>query len=508
MRQTVPSVGAGVIADELPHELPDGAWSDGLNVRFRDGYAQRITGHVTAFTDPVADPLYHVASYTIAAGNYWIYSGLVNSYAHDGTTLTDITGTPLTGGVEDRFTSCVLGGVYVQNNQVDIPSYWGGTGVLADLPAWDSAWRAKSVRSFKVYLIALNVTKGGTNFGSMVKWSDAAEPGNLPISWDEADATKDGGETDISETPDSIVDGLALGDSFVIYKQRSMFAMQYIGGNDIFRFYRLPGDHGTLTQNCIANTPSGHVVLTASDVVIHNGTEPQSLLTRKMRKWLFSQMSSDHYRKSFLVANHAQNEVWICFPAVGATSCNRALVWNYTDNTFGVRELPGATAGAFGPLVVSASDKWDDDTDSWQDDTTAWDQVDISQADKRVLFASTDPGLYLADQSNRFAGQPFTASLERRGLAFGDAAAVKTVRALFPRIDAPKGTVITIQLGGSMDAETGYSWSSPVGYVVGSTYRADTFATGRFLGLRISSSGSGLWRIKSMDFDFVRRGTY
>ena len=507
MISTVPTVGGGIIADELPQELPDGAWSDGNNVRFRDGYAQRITGHVPSLTTPAA-AAYHVANYPIAAANWWIHATLTNTYAHNGTTQSTITGVGQTGTASDRFTSCVLGGVYAQNNQVDVPKYWGGTSSMVNLTGWNSGWRCKSLRAFKVYFLALNVTKSGTNYGSMVKWSHAADPGTIPSSWDETDPTLDAGEQDLAETPDSIVDGLPLGDSFVIYKQRSMYAVQFIGGNDIFRFSRLPGDHGMLAQNCAANTPLGHVVLTASDVVVHNGTEPQSLLTKRMRRWLFNQIDGSNFGLSFLTANHAQNEVWICFPTSGASSCNRALIWNYVDNTFAVRDLPNATAGAFGPLSVNASNRWNDDTESWNEDTTTWDQSDISQADKRVLLASTAPGLYLVDQSNRFAGTTYTSSLERLGMSFGTASTVKTLRAVFPRIDAPSGTSVTIQAGASMDAETGYVWSPPVTYTVGSTYRVDTFATGRFIGLRVSSSSSGSWRIKSMDFDFVQRGTY
>ena len=59
---TIPSTGLGIIADEVPQELPEGAWSSGLNVRFRDGYAQRIKGHTSVLTNPSA-AAYHIARY-------------------------------------------------------------------------------------------------------------------------------------------------------------------------------------------------------------------------------------------------------------------------------------------------------------------------------------------------------------------------------------------------------------------------------------------------------------
>ena len=233
---TIPSTGLGIIADEQPHELPDGAWSTGLNVRFRDGYAQRIKGHSSTLTAPGA-AAYHVARYNIGAN--WIHCTLAGAFADNGTTQTDITGSSLTGGADDRFTSCVFGGVYVQSNQKQVPMFWGSNTALnlATLTGWDANDKCEAIRAFKNYLIALNITKTTTNYGSMVKWSDAAAPGTIPAKWVPA-ADNDAGEVDLAETSDVIVDGRALGDTFVIYKSASMYGMQYIGGNDIFRFFR------------------------------------------------------------------------------------------------------------------------------------------------------------------------------------------------------------------------------------------------------------------------------
>ena len=402
----------------------------------------------------------------------------------------------------------MLGGVYVQNNQKDVPSFWGGdTGTnLATLTGWDTNHRCEAIRSFKAYLIALNVTKTSTNYASMVKWSDAAAPGAIPSLWAAA-ADNDAGEVDVAETPDSIVDGRALGDTFVIYKSASMYAMQYVGGNDIFRFSRLPGDHGMLAQNCAADCPMGHVVLTASDVIVHNGTGPTSILDSKMRRWLFSQIDSTYATRSFLVANHAWSEVWICYPMPGSTACTRALIWNYKTNTFGVRELPNVTAGDFGPMVATASDQWKDDTETWNDDTTTWDQIDISNADKRVLMSSTDSKIYLMDSSQSFAGTAYTSTLERTGIAFGNPVKSKLIRAIYPRIDAPTGTQLSIQVGAAMDAERSPGWSTAVTYTVGSSYKADVMCAGRFLGLRISGA-AGSWRLKSLDIDFIEQGVW
>jgi hypothetical protein len=56
--------------------------------------------------------------------------------------------------------------------------------------------------------------------------------------------------------------------------------------------------------------------------------------------------------------------------------------------------------------------------------------------------------------------------------------------------------------------EVAPTWSSPVTYTIGSTRKADAFATGRFLSLRIKSTAGFAWRLKGIDLDVVKRGAY
>lgn len=508
---TIPGSGQyGAMADQAPQELPINAWSRVRNMRFRDGYSERFGGHSPIFGAPTVTP-YWLTPYTTPAARFWVHAGAARVFADDGTTRTDITpAAPFTGAQDDRWTGGSLNGVLVMNNGVDQPQFWGGNvaNKLATLTAWNAAWRAASVRPFKNYLVALDVTKSGTRYPHMVKWSHAADPGTVPISWDEADPAKDAGEQDLAETPDLIVDQLPLGDLNVVYKERSMYSMQFIGQPYIWRFQRLPGDVGMLARGCAVATPQGHVVLAAGDVILHSGQGPQSLLTGRMRRWLFNNIDSTAYQRAFVTSNPAKNEVWICFPSVGATTCTQALVWNWADNTLGVRDLPNATYGAPGQIKYSAAASWNADTETWADDVTAWNQDDYSQADARLLLASTLPQIELVDTTGSYHGQPITAMLERTGLALDDPYSVKLLRAVYPRVDAITGTQLSIEVGASMDAERAPVWQPPVIYTVGSTLKADAFAQGRFLALRISSVGKQPWRVKSIDLDVVKQGAY
>lgn len=500
----------GIHADQLGAELAPNVFTSGQNVRFRNGYVERVGGESAAFTTPAVDP-YWITNYVTTTARYWVHAGLAAVYADNGSTRTDITGTAPTGTADDRWTGGSFSGVLVMNNGVDQPMYWGGDVLnnLATLTGWDSNWRCKSLRPFKNFLLALNVTKSSTNYPHMVKWSDAAIPGAIPSSWDETDATKLAGEQDLAETADLIVDGEQLGDIFVVYKERSRWGIQFIGGNDVFRFFRLPGDDGLLARGQIAVVPQGHVFMTAGDVKIHSGGNAESILDGKMRAYIFDQIDSDNYGRSFLAVQPQRKEVWICFPSAGNEACNMAVIWNWQYNTLGTRDLNQATYGAAGLLPPSVSSStWDGDSEAWQDDATSWNQDPSNPSDARLLLTSLAPSILIVDSSTKFSGADYTSRVQRSNLDFGDGYQYKICRGLIPRVDAPTGTVLSFQIGGSPSAELGPAWSDPVSFTVGTDFKIDSFASGRYISYRISSASGQIWKVRSVDFDIVQGGKF
>lgn len=499
----------GVNKDQQPHELPLPAFTSVSNMRMRDGSAERIYGEVSVFNTPLVVP-YFVALYRTSSTRFMINAGINAIYADDGTTLTDITGTAPTGSASDRWTGGTLNSVLVLNNGFDKPMYWAGdVGLnLATLPGWNATWRCYSMRPFKNYLIGMRWTKNTDNRPNMVKWSAAADPGTAPASWDEADPANDAGEVDLSETPGIMVDGLPLGDTFIIYKTDSMYAMTYIGGQYIWQFRRLPGEIGILGRGCVCNTPQGHLVLTVGDLVLHNGGEPMSILSGVMRKWLFDNMDITYNDRSFIVSNPNLNEAWICFPTNGSDVCTMALIWNWKDNTFSIRTLNNVTCGTSGQYEYASNASWASDTENWDQDTTIWSATDIPATQTRFLLGTSTPSILGIDIGTDFNGVTYSASVERTGLTFESPDRVKVLKGIYPRIDGQTGSTVYIQAGGTMDVEGSYTWSDPVPYVIGTTYRADMFASGRFLAYRIYSTDNFNWRVKSIDVDVKAMGNY
>lgn len=346
----------GIIRDFPVHRLTKNAFSDGKNAKFTEDGAQPTAGDRAVLSETNLVPNW-IAAFPPITNPNWIYGTDSELWVIDGDEHTEITRTSsnYNGIATERWNSCFLNGVGLFNNTIDIPQVWtefDRTVPLIDLPNWDATRRCKSLRSFKNFLIALDMTDSGVRRPYRIVWSHPAAPGEYPISWDTEDPTKDSREIDLAETGDHLVDSLPLGNLNIVYKETSTWGMQYIGAPFYFRFYNILPTQGLLVRDCVVAMPKGHVVCTQDDIILHEGVAQQSvsILDTKIRKWLFSSIDPDNFRNCFMFADNFKDEVWFCFPEVGNIYATKAIIWDWSSNSLGIRDLNNVPFIAVGPV--------------------------------------------------------------------------------------------------------------------------------------------------------------
>lgn len=517
----VPNCGSvGVIKDLSKHELPLPGWTDAQNIRFLDGYAQQFLGHGAAYGTPSVIP-YHVLAVNVGSARYWLYAGEQKIYAVtiSGGVAVHTNLTRQTAGVDvnytgipNQWTSTLLSGIPIFNsgNTVDPPQQWdlNPANRMTTLTNWPANTFCKSMRTYKNFLVALNVTKAGVNYPFMVKWSSPADPGAVPSTWDPADATQDAGELDLAESNGAIIDGLQLRDHFMIYKEDSVWRMTFTGGSYVFSFQKVLGVSGALNRNCIVEIDGVHFVLTGSDVVVHDGQTATQILDKQARRALFQDMDTSAMDRAFVFKNPFLNEVFVCYASIGNTIPNKALVWNYKDRTVSYRDLPSIHHANYGAVDDSLSSSWDSDSDPWNSDLTAWQGPGFTPNTTRVLMASNTQKLFLLDASASFDGVLPSAYLERVGLDFGAPENIKLVRAIRPRITGNVGETVVIKVGSSDDPYTDPVYSATMNHVIGETVHDDCFVSGRYIALRFETGTAYFVRIDSFDIDVEIAGEY
>lgn len=506
MLVTVSECGAGVNKDLLPSELAAGMWSDSLNIRFRNGFAEKRKGFQSAYTTPTKTP-YAIATFSTATARYLVQACTDAVFVDDGSTRTDITGAvTLTGARDDRWTISDFNGVLVLNNSVDDPQYWNGNpaSTLATISGWSAGDSADAIRPFKNYLVALAPTISGTKYPYRVKWSNAAEPGALPTSWTAA-VTNDAGEIDVIGIG-QLVDAVQFGDVLVLYGQQGRCAMRYVGGNDVFSFQNLPGRDGLLTRQCAVQVPSGHVFLTNGDVRIHAGGESQSIADGVIRKWLSATMDSTNATRSFVCTNPQESEVWVVFPSANQNDCDTVAAWNWKDNTWGIFSAPNLTCGISG-LVSSALSAitWSSQTLTWDTVTNVWSQNEAASNEARLIVATSTPQIGLANTGSLDFGTRISWCLEKTGIGFGDSDRLKVISRSRPHLNAASGTQVTVKHAATMNPNDSPIYEGSATYTQGASNWADLFANaGRYAAIRLEGMDDQPVSIRSYDFELTQ----
>src|SRR6187455_3160254 len=149
----------GIITDIDPYSLPVGAWSSGVNVRFRNGSITRAPVFRNVQGLATASPRFCTAN-TPNAGFSSVIVGYLNGTVASLTTGTE-TDISKVGWVasdaEEPYTTTHLANVfYINRNDREPWSLRTSDSTFQALANWDATWRAKLLRACGGALIALN----------------------------------------------------------------------------------------------------------------------------------------------------------------------------------------------------------------------------------------------------------------------------------------------------------------------------------------------------------------
>lgn len=500
----------GIVNDTNASDVGAGAWTGGINIKFRNGRVEKADGFSRVFPPTPQTPL-RLQPYLSENIPYWILGGPSKIYRTEGSSWVDVSravGGPYLATLENNWNGGILNQVVVLNNGFDVPQSKRPTDSLfLDLPNWPADTQAKIIRPFKNYLIAMNLTQSSVNRPTMVKWSSPADPGEVPFTWDPTDVTNDSGENTLADTTGAIVDGKKLKDSFIIYKEDSVYSMRYIGGTFVFQFQQLFDDIGVLGTNCISEFDGKHFVVGQGDVYVHNGVQKQSVISGRMKDFLFNSIKNTTVKNVFVVPDYNNSEMWICYqstddPEPGNNYANRALIWNWKDDNWTYREIPLSSGATYGIVDPQVSDSWDSDVKNWNSDTTAWGNASYNPSKNRLVFSgAADNTAFAVGDTNLFDGQPFRSMVEREQVYLDDDLKVKFVTSVTPHLSGNGSAKIYIGANFLHDAPV--EFFGPYSYTIGSDYKIDCRVSGRYVAIRFEFEGTDSWTLNGYTAEFT-----
>lgn len=514
----------GMVVDKPGHQLDPEAWTFAENIRFADDAVLKLPGRSQVFGTPGVAPSFAIPLIG-PSSNWWIYTSLTKAYVYDGSDHTDITRTAgdYSASNAREWQGTILGGIPIINNGVDDPQFWNSYSKatpLADLTNWPANTTCKVIKAFNQYLIAFNVSESGTSYPHRIKWSHQADPGSLPTSWDETDSTIDAGEFDLADVESGhLQDMLILGSQMIIYKENATWVGRFIGGRFIFDFDPLFAETGILATRCVSPAMKGrrHMVVTQDDVIVHNGSEPESILDAKYRRTLFRAIDTTNYKNSFTFHNPLEKEVWFCFPENGNTTPNRAMIWNYGERSKTLGPISEAEIdfswAVAGSIESPSENTWTTSTGTWDEDPDPWSELSrrrvVACVPGQTKFAQLDSGV-----SN--LGSTYTGTLQRTGLAvigrrqdntpIVDIQRYKLITRVW--INA-SGGVFRVRVGAQDTPEGDITWAAYADFDPSTDDYVDFNLSGKFMAIEFNhNTDAAPFRIEGYELDIHPLGQF
>jgi len=218
------------------------------------------------------------------------------------------------------------------------------------------------LRSFGDLLVAGNLTETDSTsntivrrLSGVVRTSDVAVPGSVPNNWNPfAAGVSTADEFTLSET-NVIKDMQSIQGNMYIYSTDSIHAMKLTGNASApVSFSSVTDEYGLLTTGGVIEFDGRHFVIGGSDIYLFAGNpgDIKSLSDGKIRNYFFNNLNPIYEKRLFTLLNHRENEIWVCYPTLAslAGECNEALIYNYRDYTWTVRDLNSVTSGDIGPI--------------------------------------------------------------------------------------------------------------------------------------------------------------
>ena len=564
----------GVSLEQDPvHTAGANVWDDVHNVSFHNGSTHKVEGYEKGLGDAlvvpeVLQPLREQDSY------WWTYVGNIGSDENPSwkfyqiqTATTHLDVTPTVPADTDfpegtyRWTGDTMNGVpYVTNG---VPYVWDqGTSrfkMMENVPRHnavlpgdndgDPRVRFNTIRTFRNFMIGMNfytdsyagaVSEGWGPWGAArhdngVWWSHFVTGKNVDEVWYDADPLKSSGWNFLGGIGGPLVDGKAMRDSFILYRERSVWQMIYTGGVAVFTFKELFNDAGLLGVDCVSEIEGRHLVVGQSDVYMHDGVQKRSIADGKVRKPLFERIHKDHQDKVFIVSDYQNKEAWICIPDNTKVTdnesykgeCTTAFVYDWANDAWSIRDIPNVTSSTYAildaafedvgwyaieeggpgsnlpndplPTPQPAGSSWAEATGSWA--STA---VKYNPAEWGIAMGSMDGEIYTANKASLFDGENFEAYVEKYGIDFGSPWVTKHISRITPLV---RNGVVDIYGTTSMPADVEASDWNYLGKFDSTkdTHLACRLA-GRYLGVRFEIPETSRAEIKGFEVEFKPQG--
>ena len=341
--------------------------------------------------------------------------------------------------------------------------------------------------------------------------------------WCDADPTRNSGWNFLGGSGGPIVDGRAMRDSFIIYRERSVWQMTYVEGINVFSFKELFNDAGALSEQCIIDVEGQHFVVGQSDIYLHNGVQKVSVADGVVRRELFNSIDPDYINRVFATVSYKDKQLWVCIPEAGTNingACNVAYIYNWEEKHWSRRSIPDLTSAAYTILSIPTEDfSWvaPGEEASWaelpQEVTWVSSYSKYSAANWGLIFGTSQESTSTGDSNYKlftsttfdpkFDGENFEAYVEKRWLDMGDRADTSFVNKIYPLV---RGGIVDVYMGGTENTQTPPTWKYVGKFDSSTMTKLSTRISGNFVHIKFVIPETSQAEIRGYWLEYTKIG--
>lgn len=463
------------IYQNLPkHLIRDESWSEGNNIRFGQGYIEKIVGWKKFIANQLDGELMAIDNYYKFNGDsYLIFITTKRVYTYDDTNgLTDITGGTLLNGTPDHpVITENAQNCFVFTNGIDRVKYWDGVAAtIADFPGLNNCvgpggagvnvTKCKALLYFKNFLLLLGTTEtiGGSSadYPQRVRWSQIGDIFN----WKNDTANTQAGYGDLSDGVDWGQALRPLNDFVVAYKERSIHVLRYIGGDLVWDKNPAIIGTGLISPKALVDLGDEHVFIGPDNIYSFDLREVKIAGDAISKEFFDNRLNPGKIQSIITAYIEEIPEAWFVFTSTTSPDGfpDKAIVYNVDTKAWSWRDAPMT---AFGYYNAKDENTWESDTEA------TWDRMDIEWDSSRALanapinLCGDSQGYIYVLGDNSKDGADMSAYVRTKLFDFGDPFHLKRVKRIQFQISREGPYHMQVRVGTAANVDETITWSHP-----------------------------------------------
>ncbi len=221
--------------------------------------------------------------------------------------------TRFTGDADNLFSSTTMLNTYIITNGKDQPQQYDGTAStgftsLTTTLGAGSITTSEVVFSFKDHICFCNNTENGADRPLRVTW------GNVGSLSDYVNGTA--GYQDLLDDESHIMAVKQIGENdYVIYKERSVVVMTWVGGHTPFRFKTMVDATGVVGKDAVTNVAGIHYCFGQDSIFTYNGGADVKYIPDLNRQYLYDLIDRTYIGKSTILYIEEDSEIQVWIPS-------------------------------------------------------------------------------------------------------------------------------------------------------------------------------------------------